>query len=89
MLVEDRAYRDVLLVQRSLGTYWCMNSDTIGFRFELKDKPVTRREILSTVSLVYDPLGVVAPVILVGKPRSKNSATMVSSGMTLCQITSI
>lgn len=58
---------DVLPVQRSLGTYWCIQSDTIGFRIELKDKPLTRRGILSTVSSVYDPLGIIAPVILVGK----------------------
>ena len=58
---------DVLPVQRSLGTYWCIETDTIGFRIELKDKPLTRRGILSTVSSVYDPLGIVAPVILVGK----------------------
>ena len=58
---------DVLPVQRSLGTYWCIETDTIGFRIELKDKPLTRRGILSTVSSVYDPLGIVALVILVGK----------------------
>ena len=75
MSAEDRSKdlkdldlrRDVLPVQRSLGTYWCIESDTIGFRIELKDKPLTRRGILSTVSSVYDPLGIVAPVILVGK----------------------
>ena len=59
--------KDSLPIQRSLGTYWCIESDTFGFRIELKDKPVTRRGILSTVSSVYDPLGAVAPVILVGK----------------------
>ena len=73
--VEDRSKdlkdldlrHDVLPVQRSLGTYWCIESDTIGFRIELRDKPLTRRGILSTVSAVYDPLGIIAPVILVGK----------------------
>ena len=54
-------------VQRSLGTYWCIKSDTIGFRIELRDKPATCRRILSTISSVYDPLGAVSPVILVGK----------------------
>ena len=54
-------------VQRSLGTYWCIESDTFGFRIELRDKPVPRRGILSTISSVYDPLGAVSPVILVGK----------------------
>ena len=54
-------------VQRSLGTYWCIESDTFGFRIELGEKPVTWRGILSTISSVYDPLGAVSPVILVGK----------------------
>ncbi|KAK3724592.1 hypothetical protein QZH41_006356 [Actinostola sp. cb2023] len=58
---------DALPVQRSLGSYWCIESDTLGFRIELNDKPLTRRGILSTTSSVYDPLGVVAPVILVSK----------------------
>ncbi|XP_031549049.1 uncharacterized protein LOC116286634 [Actinia tenebrosa] len=72
---EDRAKdlkdldlrKDNIPIQRSLGTYWCIESDTFGFRIELKDKPLTRRGILSTVSSVYDPLGAVSPVILVGK----------------------
>ncbi|KAK3736794.1 hypothetical protein QZH41_011744 [Actinostola sp. cb2023] len=54
-------------IQRSLGTYWCIESDTFGFRIELRDKPLTRRGILSTISSVYDPLGAVSPIILVGK----------------------
>lgn len=58
---------DVLPVQRSLGTFWCIEPDSLGFRIELKDKPTTRRGILSTISSVYDPLGMVSPVILVGK----------------------
>jgi hypothetical protein len=73
--VDDRAKdlkdidlrHDVLPFQRSLGTFWCIESDTLGFRIELKDKPATRRGILSTICSVYDPLGIVAPVILVGK----------------------
>ena len=52
---------------RSLGTYWCIESDTFGFHIKLRDKPTTRRGILSTISSVYDPLGAVSPVILVGK----------------------
>ena len=58
---------DTWPMQRSLGTYWCIESDTLAFRIELKEKPLSRRGILSTVSLVYDPLGIVSPVTLVGK----------------------
>ena len=54
-------------VQRSLGTYWCIESDTFGFHIELKGKPTTLRGILSTISSVYDPLGAASPVILAGK----------------------
>ena len=46
---EDRAKdlkdldlrHDALPIQRSLGTYWCIESDTLAFRIELKDKPVS------------------------------------------------
>jgi len=58
---------DTLPIQRSLGTFWCIESDTLGFRIELKDKPLSRQGILSTISSVYDPLGIVSPVILCGK----------------------
>ena len=54
-------------VERALGVMWNIESDDFHFRITLKDQPLTRRGILSTVSSVYDPLGFVAPVILVGK----------------------
>ena len=53
--------------EKVLGVNWCVESDTIGFRIELCDKPPTRRGILSIVSSIYDPLGLVAPVLLLGK----------------------
>ena len=46
-------HKDALPIQRS---YWCMESDTLEFCIELKDKPPTRHNILSTISSVYDPL---------------------------------
>ena len=62
--------RDLDLRQGTMsfkGTYWCIEWDTFAFRIELRDKPVTRRGILSTFGSVYDPLGAVSPVILNGK----------------------
>jgi len=58
---------DTLPIQRSLVTFWCIDSDTLGFRIELKDKPLSRRGILSTISSAYDPFEIVSPVILCGK----------------------
>ncbi|XP_055958550.1 uncharacterized protein LOC130013685 [Patella vulgata] len=54
-------------IERCLGLQWCIESDTFQFRICLKDQPLTRRGILSTVSSIYDPLGLISPVILVGK----------------------
>ena len=58
---------DHLPVERALGVQWSIESDTLGFRILLKDKPFTRRGILSTISSIYDPLGIAAPFLLVGK----------------------
>ena len=59
--------RDKLPMERVLGVHWCIESDVFKFRIQLKDNPCTRRGILSTISSIYDPLGFIAPVVLVGK----------------------
>ncbi|XP_060554552.1 uncharacterized protein LOC132715557 [Ruditapes philippinarum] len=59
--------RDDLPVERTLGIQWCVESDTFQFRITLKDNPFSRRGVLSTLSSVYEPLGFLAPVILIGK----------------------
>lgn len=58
---------DKLPVERALGVQWNVSSDTFGFSIVVKDRPATRRGILSIVSSVYDPLGFVAPFILKAK----------------------
>lgn len=54
-------------MERALGVQWCIESDTFNFTISLRDRPCTRRGILSTISSIYDPLGFVAPVLLEGK----------------------
>ena len=54
-------------VERALGIQWCVESDCFQFRLTLKDRPCTRRGILSTVASIYDPLGFLAPFVLTGK----------------------
>ena len=59
--------KDELPVERTLGIQWLVETDQFGFKFLLKDKPTTRRGILSVTSSVYDPLGFLASVILPAK----------------------
>ncbi|XP_060763802.1 uncharacterized protein LOC132872763 [Neoarius graeffei] len=54
-------------VERALGVQWCVASDQFQFKVAVKDNPLTRRGVLSTVASLYDPLGFVAPYILIGK----------------------
>ena len=56
----DLSYEE-LPMERTLGVQWCVESDTFRFRITIKDKLLTRRGILSTVSSIYDPLGLAAP----------------------------
>ena len=58
---------DYYPVERALGVQWAIESDMFGFMIVIKDQPLTRRGILSTISSVYDPLGIAAPFLLVGK----------------------
>ncbi|XP_068697187.1 uncharacterized protein [Montipora foliosa] len=64
--------QDKLPIVRALGVIWCIESDNFNFRIDLKDKACTHRGILSTSSSIYDPLGFIAPVILVGNKISQD-----------------
>lgn len=69
---EDRVkeVKDLDFDQRHLAcrkSTRCIETDSFGFKIQLLDKSLTRRGILSMVSSLYDPLGMVAPVILPAK----------------------
>ena len=55
------------LMERALGVQWCVFSDDFQFRVTVKERPLTRRGVLSIVASIYDLLGFVAPFILLGK----------------------
>ncbi|XP_067023847.1 uncharacterized protein [Acropora muricata] len=57
--------RDTIQAERALGIQWCI--ETFKFIISSKDRPCTRRGILSEVSTIFNPLGFVAPVLLEGK----------------------
>ena len=59
--------KESLPVERALGVRWNMESDKFVFLTKPKDKPSTRRGLLSIVSSVFDPIGFACPFILSAK----------------------
>ncbi len=59
--------RDKLPVDRALGLQWCIETDSFKFKLKVKEKPSTKRGMLSMISSIYDPLGFLAPLILPAK----------------------
>ena len=55
------------VIERALGVTWCIHSDTFQVKIVLPEKPCTRRGILSVVSSIYDPIGLISPYVLEGK----------------------
>ena len=53
--------------EKTLGICWKINEDVFSVEVNVKEKPFTRRGILSIVGSVYDPFGIVSPFILNGK----------------------
>lgn len=64
--------KDILPCDRALGVNWNVDDDEITFQIKVADKPLTRRGILSIVSAIFDPLGLVAPVTLRAKTIIQN-----------------
>ena len=54
-------------IQRSLGVSWNLAQDTFVFRVKPNDRPFTRRGVLSITNSLYDPFGLVAPVVIRAK----------------------
>ncbi|XP_033102415.1 uncharacterized protein LOC117105399 [Anneissia japonica] len=59
-------------LKRTLGILWDPTLDVFTFEGNMKENPPTRRGILSTVSAVFDPLGLIGPYILQGKRILQN-----------------
>ena len=46
---------------------WNIDTDRFGYKISMQDKPLSKTEMLSELSSVYDPLGFVAPFLLHGR----------------------
>ena len=73
--IEDQAsdlrnldlHRDVIPIQRSLGVFCDLQTDTFTFQVVDEVKPFTRRGVLSVTNSLYNPLGIAAPVVIKAK----------------------
>nr|XP_039248981.1 uncharacterized protein LOC120326708 [Styela clava] len=54
---------DDLPVEKALGMIWDVEQDTLCFRVKHKDKPATKRGLLSTIKSIFDPPGFGQPVL--------------------------
>ncbi|XP_051169414.1 uncharacterized protein LOC127286854 [Leptopilina boulardi] len=68
-------------VERTLGLKWCPTDDTISFDLSLKKIPesvitgarkLTKREMLTVIMSVYDPLGILLPFVIRSKILIQN-----------------
>lgn len=52
-----------------LGVRWNRETDTFAYNLEVSEskQPITKRQILSEIAKLYDPLGWIAPVVIIAK----------------------
>lgn len=63
----DLSVMDDVPLQRSLGLQWSLQTDSFVFQVNFEEKPFIKRGVLSTLHSTFDPLGCVAPFILLGR----------------------
>ncbi|CAC5416723.1 unnamed protein product [Mytilus coruscus] len=56
-----------LPVERALGVQWSVEEDVFSFQTKIQNTLPTRRNMLSIVASIFDPLGFVCPFLLKGK----------------------
>ena len=55
---------DRLPINRTLGLHWDAERDVFCFKTVSTNKPATKRGVLSTISTLFDPLGLLSPFVL-------------------------
>ena len=63
----DRATLSDSKLHKTLGVMWNVETDMLHFPLELDSGLLTRRSLLSNLSKIFDPLGVIAPLLHQGK----------------------
>ncbi|XP_064116610.1 uncharacterized protein LOC135222453 [Macrobrachium nipponense] len=52
---------------KALGVQWDLATDELGVQADLVSVPRTKRSLLSAIASIYDPLGILAPVLIEGR----------------------
>ena len=52
---------------RALGLLWNANCDTFGIQIKIEKKVLTKRNILSILCTIYDPLFIISPAVISAK----------------------
>ena len=53
--------------QSALGIRWSILEDCFHLESKIKSSPFTKRGVLSVIGSLFDPLGIIAPIVLRGK----------------------
>ena len=56
-----------LPTQKALGVYWNADTDNLEVKVNIREKPCTRRGLMSMIAQTYDPLGLLQPFMLPAK----------------------
>lgn len=52
-------------IKKVLGVFWKPDDDKLGYKITLLENPVsTKRQVLSDVSRIFDPMGLLAPIVV-------------------------
>ena len=51
----------------TLGVKWCLSRDSLSLIIDAPDRAFTKRGLVSKLHTIFDPLGLISPIILVGK----------------------
>ncbi|XP_020610089.1 uncharacterized protein LOC110048657 [Orbicella faveolata] len=65
-----------LPMDASLGIHWDVEVDTLNLVVCDKPQPETRKGILSSIAMIYDPLGMAGPILLPGREINQELCRM-------------
>ena len=58
---------DKSIIEKTLGVAWNVTNDKFVVKVSVNCKPFTRRGIVSVINSLFDPIGILSPVVLKGR----------------------